>query len=170
MASVIDYDVEKWYWDEVRKVDQHAQQLETLLFNRLQQMKRGENPEVGYGIPKRGDIRKTELCLSHATQLADHTERIATKNPYTSVNKMSNISYAGIVLGVIGFLLMLVGLFVMALSSFWVGFGLSVGGLVLLLVGTLIFVGSKRVVFATIGGVSLGVLLLAFIILLVVLL
>jgi len=172
---VDDSDIEQWYWDEVKKIDVHAQQLEDMLYSRLQHMRKAPeggsyvNQELGFGPTKRGDIRRAEKCLNHAIVLADYTERISAKSPYNGANApYSPLTWAGVGFGIVGAILLIVGLFVMGLSSFWVGFGLSVTGLVMLLVGVLIFAGSKRAVFATVAGIALGIFLIAFIILLLV--
>ena len=170
-----DGDIEQWYWDEVQKIDRHAQQLEDMLYSRLEHMRKAPsggyvNQELGFGPTKRGDIRKAEKCLNHATVLANYTERISAKSPNNNGGpQYSTLTWSGIVFGLVGIVLLIVGLFVMSLSSFWVGFGLSITGLVLLLIGVLIFVGSKRAVFASVAGIALGIFLIAFIILLFVL-
>jgi hypothetical protein len=149
LQSVVDdTDIEQWYWDEVQKIDTHARQLEDMLYSRLEHMRKAPaggyvNTELGFGPTKRNDIRRAERCLNHATILADYTERISAKSPLNG----TSAPYTPLT---------------------WTGFGLSVTGLIMLLIGVLIFAGSKRVVFATVAGIALGIFLIAFVILLLV--
>ena len=174
LQSVVDdTDIEQWYWDEVQKIDTHARQLEDMLYTRLEHMRKAPaggyvNTELGFGPTKRNDIRRAERCLNHATILADYTERISTKSPLNGTSApYTPLTWTGIGFGIVGAILLIVGLFVMGLSSFWVGFGLSVTGLIIMLVGVLMLA-SKRAVFATVAGIALGIFLIAFVILLLV--
>ena len=167
-------DIEQWYWDEMGKLDDHAQQLETMLRSHIDQLRRSKggflNAELGIGLPKYGEISKAARCLNHAARVAEYTQKLSTAaRPANGTTGYSNTTYAGIALGVLGLVLLIVGIFVMSLSSFWVGVGLSIAGIVLMLIGLLLFIGSKRWVFATITGIGLGIFLVAFVVLLVVL-
>jgi hypothetical protein len=164
----LDYtDVEEWYHGEIRAIELHAQKVEQMLFQHV----KGLRESVGSVLPKRGDIRKAERCLSHAVEMADLTERISARTPLTAYqDRWTATTYTGAAFAVVGGIVLVVGLILMALSSFWIGFGLSVGGLTLLLVGMLIFAGSKRVVLASVAGIALAILLVTFVVLLTVLL
>jgi len=161
-------DVEDWYWQEVEKIKNHAAQVENELYNHMERLRKPYNPEIGYNRPSVGSIRKTEKCLNHATALADYTERISARNPMSTQGR-SYLSWFGIGLAAVGLLLIVIGLFIMGLTSFWVGVGLSITGLVLLVIGALVLFESQRLVLAFITGGSCCILLILFIILAVVL-
>ena len=161
-------DTAEWYHDKLLGLNASMRDIENSLHLYTESLKKPANVESGIG--RRADRIKAEKCLAHATRLADAMDRISEKNPHTMRDSSGWSTFFGLVLGGLGLLLLIIGVFVMALSSFWIGLGLSIAGLSLMLIGVLIFAASKLAVLAVVLGLAFCMMLALFIIILFVVL